>query len=285
MPRPSPVVRHRIDGIELRTLATGRPDAERTFVLIHGIGMSHHTFSTLAVALRAHGRVVAVDLAGFGANRSPRRRVGIADHARLVERALAEQGVTRAVVVGHSMGAQVAVELAARAPGLVAGAVLIGPVVDPQRPGAVRQGLALARDCLGEPLGVDALLFADYVRGGLAWYLRQLPEMLHYPIQRRLAAVTAPVLVVRGRDDPIATRHWCERLLAHAADGHLLEFAGSRHVVPRTQPESLALVLASFAADIAPDADADPAADAAPDSAPDAGPSPAADADPSPVPA
>ena len=71
MSRPSPVVRHRIDGIELRTLATGRADAERTFVLIHGIGMSHHTFSTLAVALRAHGRVVAVDLAGFGANRSP----------------------------------------------------------------------------------------------------------------------------------------------------------------------------------------------------------------------
>jgi pimeloyl-ACP methyl ester carboxylesterase len=62
----------------------------------------------------------------------------------------------------------VAVELAARAPGLVAGAVLIGPVVDPQRPGAVRQGLALARDCLGEPLGVDALLFADYVRHATA---------------------------------------------------------------------------------------------------------------------
>ncbi|MDY0911842.1 alpha/beta hydrolase [Rathayibacter festucae] len=268
MPRPSPVVRHRIDGVELRTLATGPADAERTFVLIHGIGMSHHTFSTLAVALRAHGRVVAVDLAGFGANTAPRRRVGLADHARLVEKALTERGVTRAVVVGHSMGSQVVVELAARAPGLVAGAVLIGPVVDPQRPGAVRQGLALARDCLGEPLGVDALLFADYVRGGLGWYLRQLPEMLHYPIQRRLAAVTRPVLVVRGQDDPIATRDWCERLLEHAADGRLLEFAGSRHVVPRTQPEALALALVSFAADIAP------AHPAAPDADPAAAPAP-----------
>lgn len=245
--RRSSALRHEIDGIELRTVATGAGDAERTFVLIHGIGMSHHTFSTLAVALRAHGRVVAVDLAGFGANRSPRRRVGIADHARLVERVLAQRGVARAVVVGHSMGSQIVVELAARAPELVEGAVLIGPVVDPQRPGAVRQGLALARDCLGEPLGVDALLFVDYVRGGLAWYLRQLPEMLHYPIQRRLAAVSVPVLVVRGEDDPIATRDWCERLLAHAVDGRLLEFAGSRHVVPRTQPEELALALAAFA--------------------------------------
>jgi len=277
--RRSSALRHEIDGIELRTRATGRPAAGRTFVLIHGIGMSHHTFSTLAVALCAHGRVVAVDLAGFGANRSPRRRVGIADHARLVERALAERGVARAVVVGHSMGAQVAVELAARAPGLVAGAVLIGPVVDPQRPGAVRQGVALARDCLGEPLGVDALLFADYVRGGLVWYLRQLPEMLHYPIRRRLAAVTAPVLIVRGQDDPIATRDWCERLLAHAADGRLLEFAGSRHVVPRTQPESLALALASFAAGLVPSSESAPAA--AHDAAPGADPA----ADPAPVPA
>ncbi|QHC57281.1 alpha/beta fold hydrolase [Rathayibacter sp. VKM Ac-2760] len=248
MPRPSPALRHRVDGIELRSFATGAADAPRTFVLIHGIGMSHHTFSPLAVALRPHGRVVAVDLAGFGANTAPRRRVGIADHARLVERVLAERGVTRAVVVGHSMGSQVAVELAARAPHLVDGLVLIGPVVDPERPGAVRQALALARDCLGEPLGVDALLFADYVRGGLGWYLRQLPEMLHYPIQRRLAAVTRPVLVVRGEDDPIATRDWCERLLEHAADGSLEEFPGSRHVVPRTGTEALARALAGFAA-------------------------------------
>lgn len=246
LPR-DPCLRHEYDGVELRSYATPRTPTGRTFVLLHGIGMSHHTFTRLAAELRGHGRVIAFDLAGFGANRPPRRRVGIADHARFVEQALAERGVSGAVVVGHSMGSQVAVELAARAPQLVEAVVLIGPVVDPERPGAVRQGLALARDTVAEPIGVDLLVLADYIRGGIRWYLRQLPEMLHYPIQRRLAAVTRPVLVVRGHDDPVGTRDWCERLLSHAADGRLLELPASRHVVPRTEPEALARGILRFA--------------------------------------
>ncbi|KQQ06249.1 hypothetical protein ASG06_06990 [Rathayibacter sp. Leaf185] len=245
-------MRHVFDGIELRSYATGRADAARTFVLVHGIGMSHHTFSQLAVHLREHGRVIAVDLAGFGSNRAPEQRVGIADHARLVGRVLADRGVSSAVVVGHSMGSQVAVELAARSPELVDGVVLIGPVVDPQRPTALQQALALGRDTLGEPLPVDLLVLTDYLRGGVRWYLRQLPEMLHYPIQRRLAAVTRPVLVVRGVDDPVGARDWCERLVAHASDGRLLEMRSSRHVVPRTEAEPLARALARFADDLEP---------------------------------
>ncbi|MWV48392.1 alpha/beta fold hydrolase [Rathayibacter sp. VKM Ac-2803] len=248
LPRRDPSVRHVIDGVELRSYTTGSSRSERTFVLIHGIGMSHHTFSRLAVHLREHGRVIAVDLAGFGSNRTPEQRVGIADHARFVAHVLADRGVESAVVVGHSMGSQVAVELTARSPDLVDGVVLIGPVVDPQRPTALQQGLALARDTLGEPVPVDLLVFADYVRGGLRWYLRQLPEMLHYPIQRRLEAVTRPVLVVRGHDDPVGTRDWCERLVAHASDGRLLEMGSSRHVVPRTEAEPLARALVRFAA-------------------------------------
>lgn len=249
MPRlvRDPFQRHEFDGVELRSYSTGRGDAERTFVLVHGIGMSHYTFTRLAAALRPYGRVIAFDLAGFGSNRPPQHRVGIADHARLVARALAERGVERAIVVGHSMGSQIAVEMAVRSPDLVDGIVLIGPVVDPHRPGAVRQGLALARDTMGEPVPVDLLVVSDYLRGGIRWYLRQLPEMLEYPIQRRLAAVAQPVLVVRGQDDPVGTRDWCDRLVSHAADGRLLELAGSRHVVPRTAPEDLARELDRFA--------------------------------------
>ncbi|PPG68043.1 alpha/beta hydrolase [Rathayibacter rathayi] len=251
LPTPPPhvsPVHHEIDGVELRTVDVGPADATAVFVLIHGIGMSHHTFSPLAAVLKRHGRVIGVDLAGFGANRRPRRRIGLEDHARQVEQALRGLGVSHAVVVGHSMGSQVAVELGVRAPGLVDAAVLIGPVVDPERPGAVRQGLALLRDCLGEPVGVDAILLADYLRGGVRWYLRQLPEMLRYPVQERLAELEVPVLVARGRDDPIATRDWCERLTARAREGRLVEFAGSRHVVPRTEPEPLALEILRFAA-------------------------------------
>ncbi|KQQ19017.1 hypothetical protein ASF48_16925 [Rathayibacter sp. Leaf299] len=270
MPHRDPAVHHEVDGVQLRSYAVGPLDAPRTFVLLHGIGMSHRTFSRLVAPLRRHGRVVAVDLAGFGANRSPRRRVGIADHARFVARVLEDRGVTRAIAVGHSMGTQVAVELAALVPDVVEGVVLIGPVVDPQRPGAVRQGLALARDCLGEPIGVDALVFVDYLRGGIGWYLRQLPEMLHHPIVERAAVLAQPVLIVRGYDDPIGTRDWCTRLADACSDARVIELGRSRHVVPRTEPEELARELGRFAAAIGTPtaAPGETTAEASPETAP-----------------
>ncbi|MBF4460949.1 MULTISPECIES: hypothetical protein [unclassified Rathayibacter] len=52
----------------------------------------------------------------------------------------------------------------------------------------------------------------------------------------------------RGRDDPIATRDWCERLLRSTHKGTPVGFARSRHVVPRTEPEALACEAMRFTA-------------------------------------
>jgi pimeloyl-ACP methyl ester carboxylesterase len=56
--------------------------------------------------------------------------VTIGDMAEAIGEALATVSRGRVVLVGHSMGAQWAVETAARHPALIAGVVVIGPVVD-----------------------------------------------------------------------------------------------------------------------------------------------------------
>ena len=83
-----------------------------TLVLIHGFGGSLHWFNGVLPALLERYRVVRVDLLGHGD--SPTSADGFApeDQAQAVEKTLAEIGVDKAVVLGHSLGADVAIALA-----------------------------------------------------------------------------------------------------------------------------------------------------------------------------
>jgi pimeloyl-ACP methyl ester carboxylesterase len=76
-----------------------------------------------------------------------------------------------------------------------------------------------------------AIVFSDYMRSGLRWYLTELPVMMSYDLQSRLALVSQPVLVVRGSRDPVAPRTWCHKLAATAPNGCFLEIQGKPHVV------------------------------------------------------
>jgi pimeloyl-ACP methyl ester carboxylesterase len=129
------------------------------------------------------------------------------------------------------MGTQFATELAIERPDLVSHVVLLGPVVDPERRTVLQQSLALGLDALMEsPIG-NAIVLSDYARAGMRWYLTELPVMMSYQIEKRLALVPQPVLVVRGSRDPIAPQHWCRKLAATAPKGSFLELPGKPHLV------------------------------------------------------
>ncbi len=71
--------------------------------------------------------MVAVDLPGFGGSRDAPALGGPDAMADFVVRVAAELGITRAAVFGVSMGGDVAMNVALRHPGFVAGLVLIAP--------------------------------------------------------------------------------------------------------------------------------------------------------------
>lgn len=201
------------------------------FVLLHGIGMSHRYYRKLQLHLVRHGDVHAIDLPGFGGTPTPDRQLGVVDYAHHIAAVLEKMGASRTVVVGHSMGAQFAAELAVQRPDLVSHVVLLGPVVDPERRTVLQQSLALGWDSLMEsPVG-NAMVFSDYVRSGMHWYLTELPVMMAYDLQATLALVSQPVLVVRGSRDPVAPRTWCHKLAATAPDGRFLEIPDKPHIV------------------------------------------------------
>ncbi|MFP3460820.1 alpha/beta hydrolase [Arthrobacter globiformis] len=226
------------------TPGAGRP----AYVLLHGIGVSHRYLARLHVELAKSAAVHSFDLPGFGGTPRPGRRVTVGEYAAFVAAVLADRGVESCIVVGHSMGAQFAVELALQAPELVARAVLMGPVVDPARRSAAWHALALTRDALfSEPPTANAVVFTDYFRTGMRWYLTELPEMMGYPLDARIRGVAQPVLVIRGGTDPIARRPWCELLAAQAPEGAFAEVHGRGHVVQETAAEDVARIILSWA--------------------------------------
>jgi pimeloyl-ACP methyl ester carboxylesterase len=223
-------------------------------VIVHGLGTSHRYSDRLQRALQGSRDTYSLDLPGFGGTRKPSRRLSVDDYAGVIARAADVLGIRSACVIGHSMGAQFAAALACQRPDLVSHLVLAGPVVDPARRSARLQMLDLARDILGEPLGLNAVVFSDYLRCGPRWFLRELEAMLRYRLEEAARQVRCPVLVVRGVNDPIARAAWCAQLAAAAPEGRLLELADSRHVVQHTAPSALADAVLSFAGERAQDA-------------------------------
>jgi pimeloyl-ACP methyl ester carboxylesterase len=231
-----------------RSVAPDGDDQRRTYVLLHGIGVSHHYFARLHRHLALAADVYSFDLPGFGDAPKPRRQVPVGEYAAFVRAALAEAGVTSCVVIGHSMGTQHAVELALQEPELVDAVVLMGPVVDPRRRSVAWQALALTRDAMfSESPSANAIVFLDYFRAGPRWYLTELPVMMKYPLEARIRGVSQPVLVLRGSRDPVAGRAWCQWLAAQAIQGSLTEIVGQGHVCQHTAPGQAAAAITSWA--------------------------------------
>ena len=224
--------------------APGRP----AYVLLHGIGVSHRYLARLHLELARDAPVYSFDLPGFGGTPRPSGQVDVGGYAAFVAAVLADHGVGSCIVVGHSMGAQFAVEMALQDPSLVSRTVLMGPVVDPARRSAAWHALALTRDALfSEPPSVNAVVFTDYFRAGFRWYLTELPVMMEYPLDVRVRDVAQPVLVLRGGRDPIARRPWCGYLAAQAPDGAFAEVHGCGHVVQETAAEEVVRAIRRWA--------------------------------------
>lgn len=130
----------------LTTLLGGRAFAERfgqgpaTVVALHGWGRTRQDWQTTLEGYDA----LALDLPGFGATPAPESGWSTADYAGWVREILAD--LDRPVLVGHSFGGRVAVQLAADAPELVRGVVLTGvPLLRSQPVGKPPLGFRIVR--------------------------------------------------------------------------------------------------------------------------------------------
>ena len=97
----------------------------RKLLLIHGLGGSGRSWSTILDALSAERTVIAIDLPGHGATPADHDSGTFAGLVGSVERYIVDNGLTGIDVVGSSMGARIVLELARR--GNVGNVVALDP--------------------------------------------------------------------------------------------------------------------------------------------------------------
>jgi pimeloyl-ACP methyl ester carboxylesterase len=117
------------DGAHIAYARSGAPGAARALVLIHGVASNMSRWSEFAgqTALGESWALLRLDLRGQGRS-IHRGRIGMAEWCADLAALLRAEGIARAVVVGHCLGANIALQFAARSPASVAGLVLIEPM-------------------------------------------------------------------------------------------------------------------------------------------------------------
>jgi pimeloyl-ACP methyl ester carboxylesterase len=136
-----------------------------TFVCVHGLGGSHLNWAAIAPGLARRGRVLALDLAGFGLTPPEGRGTSVGANWRLLQGFLAQLRLPPAILVGNSMGGMLSLIQAAHAPKTVDSLILVDAAFPRAR--AVR----------GQPSPRVTAVFALYSGGRLVE--RFVTERIH----------------------------------------------------------------------------------------------------------
>jgi pimeloyl-ACP methyl ester carboxylesterase len=231
--------------LHLRRSIHTQPTAP-TFVLIHGVGMSGRYFERLATHLAPAGGILIVDLLGFGRSAKPQSALTLSQLADTVYRLLLQTRLLAPVLIGHSMGCEVVVELLRRHPQAARAGVLIAPTVNQAERTFGRQFLRLAQDGLREPPTLNVLLAWAYLQCGVPRYLQTLQFMLQNHIETGIAAVPVPLLILRGQRDPIVPHGWARALADRAPQARLQEITGAPHAVHFQSATAVAAAILNF---------------------------------------
>lgn len=119
-------------GVRGRT-ARSAPGAGRALILVHGLLLSQEMHRPLAEDLAARGnRVITLDLLGHGSSDRPRDmwRYSMATYGRQIVALMDHLGIEQAVVMGTSLGANAALEVASSNAERLRGLVIEMPVLD-----------------------------------------------------------------------------------------------------------------------------------------------------------
>jgi pimeloyl-ACP methyl ester carboxylesterase len=242
-------------------------------VLLHGFPLDHRMWATCAQHLPPGVRAIGVDLPGAGHSDLDGFPPSIEHAADSVYRTMVAEGEGNAVVVGHSMGGYVALALAERHPGFVAGLGLVDTksTADTEEARAKRLRIAAAAEAtqtVDAVLGMPAALVGATTTKGRrqlfpvldSWIRAQSPAGVAWA-ERAMAArpdrtavlerFDAPVAVVVGADDAITPLAEAEHMVRAAAspsghtagDAALTLVPGVGHMSVVEDPQAVAAAL------------------------------------------
>jgi len=243
----------------LRSTATPADSLRRPLLLLHGGGTDNAAISWYQVfePWGTDREVIAIDLPGFGSTEGIQPVGGAPEMADFVARAAKRLGIVPCIVVGVSMGGDVALNLALRHPDLVVALVLIAPgglipvihnrflqlsawlaaqlpdwLLIPLAQLASRRIDLAIRAVVKDPATMPPEVLAEFARearrpgAGLGYARYNQASLGPFSMRNNLlpavGRITAPALFFHGQDDPIVDPEGSRRASEVMPDAQLV---------------------------------------------------------------
>lgn len=244
-----------------------------TILLLHGAGASSHSFATLLPRLAEKYRVIALDMPGHGfTKRGPVARLRLPHVARDIAALLVAEGATPDLVIGHSAGAAVALELTKHLP--IKGIVALNGALSAFQGIAGWLFPALAKVLALNPF--TAFFFArtasqksvaqmieatgsKLTDAQLRPYFRLVRDRNHVdgtlsmmsqwdlrPLMARLPEIETPVLVVSGQLDGAVSPSTGKTAAKHLAHSQYMVIPKLGHLMHEEDPQLILARIAPF---------------------------------------
>jgi len=249
-----------VDGRKVFATTGGKPfdPAQPVIVFVHGASFDHTAWKlqTRYFAWHDHA-VLALDLPGHGRSEGP-MLAGIEDMADWLIRVLDAAGAAQAAFAGHSMGALVALDAAARHPDRVRALALLGcafPMrVNPDLLEAARQNQHVAMDLTNTwgygpqaQTGVHQVPGLWMMRTGLRTLEQSGDGVLHNDMracdayeaaEQRAAAIRCPTRFILGARDLMTPVKAARALAARIEGAEVVVLPGTGHIMMEEAPDA-----------------------------------------------
>jgi len=235
--------------------------AEPTLVFIHGSGDGAQVWEPLKQALQARKpalKLLAVDLPGHGARIADPgpEQVSVRDYAEDVLAEMTRQGVSSAILVGHSLGGAIALTLALEHADAVRGLVIVGSgarlrvlpsilTATLERPDEAALEIVLMGYAPGHEADARAYV-ASRPPNAPGMFHRDLAACDVYDIMTDLERIQQPALMIVGQQDQMTPPKYAQYLADHLPSAQLRVIPDAGHYVLREQPDAVAVVIGGW---------------------------------------
>lgn len=245
--------------LQFGQLAAIHEGAGRPVLLLHGVGLRAEAWNAQIDALKGQFSVTAPDMPGHGESSLFAHVPTLVDYSDRIAVALAEP----AFVVGHSMGAMIALDLASRYPQRVLGVVALNAIFrrSPVAAQAVQSRAAsLDGESIADPSATLRRWFGDAPSRESQACRRWLSDVspagykaaytvfakADGPSEDALAALHSPSLFATGSDEPNSTPAMSLAMAALAENSQSLVIANAAHMMPMTHATDVNAALLGF---------------------------------------
>lgn len=233
-------------------------------MMIHGVGLRAEAWGGQMAELSAIGAVAAVDMPGHGQSARITGGSQLADFTDVFAQAIEEP----TIVIGHSFGAMIALDLAVRYPEKARAVAALNAIH--QRDGSAKSAV------MARAAGLDGMTVADPTGPLDRWFgsaasaardacnrwLRDVDAAGYRdayrvfaqqdgPSDADLRNLHCPALFLTGADEPNSTPEMSRRMAALAPLGRSEIMEGAAHMLPMTHADRVNAILKSFIKEVA----------------------------------